>query len=376
MNIPLVDLGAQYRPLKDEVLARVAGVLDGMHLFLGPNVQALEEEFAALCQARHAIGVSDGTAALQLALMASGVQPGDEVITVAHTFIATAEAIVLAGAVPVFVDIDPLTYTMDVGQVEAHITRQTRAIIPVHLYGQPADMDPIMEVAERRNLCVIEDACQAHGARYKGRPVGGLGHAAAFSFYCSKNLGAYGEGGMLTTNDGHLAATLRMLRDHGSSERYRHELVGMNGRLDEIQAAVLRAKLPHLDAWNAARRAHAAAYGQMLADIAGIVPPHVAPYAEPAYHLYVVRAPRRDQLVDSLRAHGVGAAVHYPVPCHLQPALRPLGYSRGDLPATERAAGEVVSLPIYPELTAGQRATVVDALCAFYAGDAKLTHRA
>ncbi len=366
MSIPLVDLGAQYRPLKAEILSRVAEVLEGMQLFLGPNVQALEREFAAHAGTAYAVGVSDGTTALQIALMACGVGAGDEVITVAHTFVATAEAIVLVGARPVFVDIDPETYTIDVVGIEERITPRTRAIIPVHLYGQPADMDPIMELASRHGLCVIEDACQAHGARYKGRPAGSLGHMAAFSFYCSKNLGAYGEAGMLTTNDARLAERARMLRDHGSPERYRHELIGLNGRLDEIQAAILRVKLPHMPEWNSQRRSNAAHYSALLAGNEAVAVPREAGYAEHVYHLYVVRVPQRDELLAYLREQGVGAGIHYPVPCHLQPALRGLGYRKGDLPATEQAAAEVLSLPMYPELTAEQRERVVEAVEAFY----------
>lgn len=366
MIIPLVDLGVQYRPLKTEILSRVAEVLEGMQLFLGPNVQALEREFAEHAGTAYAVGVSDGTTALQIALMACGVGAGDEVITVAHTFVATAEAIVLVGARPVFVDIDPETYTIDVAGIEERITPRTRAIVPVHLYGQPADMDPLMELASRHGLCVVEDACQAHGARYKGRPVGSLGHMAAFSFYCSKNLGAYGEAGMLTTDDARLAERARMLRDHGSPERYRHELIGLNGRLDEIQAAILRVKLPHMPEWNSQRRSNAAHYGVLLAGNEAVAVPREAGYAEHVYHLYVVRVPQRDELLAYLRAQGIGAGIHYPVPCHLQPALRGLGYRKGDLPATEQAAAEVLSLPMYPELTAEQRERVVEAVEAFY----------
>lgn len=366
MNVPLVDLRAQYQPIKGEVLARISDVLEGMNLFLGANVQAFEGEFAAWNGVEHAVAVSDGTAALQLALMACGIGAHDEVITVAHTFVATPEAIALVGARPVFVDIDPRTYTIDPAQIERHITARTRAILPVHLYGQPADMDPILELARRRGLWVIEDACQAHGARYKGRPVGGLGHLAAYSFYYSKNLGAYGECGMVTTNDAQLAQRVRLLRDHGSPSRYRHDLIGMNGRPDELQAAVLRVKLPHLERWNAQRRAHAARYGELLAAVPAITPPHVADYAEHVFHLYVVRAPQRDALVDYLHRRGVSAGIHYPVPCHLQPSMSALGYRPGDLPATEQAAREVLSLPMYAELTAEQQAYVAGCLHDFY----------
>jgi dTDP-4-amino-4,6-dideoxygalactose transaminase len=366
MDIPLVDLKAQYQPLKDDILNRVQEILEGMHLFLGPNVQAFEKEFAAFCGVDCAVGVSDGTTALQLALMACGVEIGDEVVTVSHTFVATAEAIALVGAKPVFVDIDPRTYTIDATQIEERITPRTRAIIPVHLYGQSADMDPIMEIAERCDLWVVEDACQAHGARYKGRRTGGLGHLAAYSFYFSKNLGAYGEGGMVTTDDAELAQKVRMLRDHGSPERYHHEIVGLNGRLDEIQAAVLRAKLPFLDDWNARRRASAAHYAELLAGIDGVIVPEIAAYAEHVFHLYVARVPQRDALRVHLRERGVGSGVHYPIPCHLQKAFQGLGYMAGDLPVTERIVGEIISLPMYPELAAEQRRYVVDAIREFY----------
>jgi dTDP-4-amino-4,6-dideoxygalactose transaminase len=366
MNVPLVDLHAQYEPLQKDILDRITEILQGMRLFLGPNVQALEQEFTAYAETEHAIGVSDGTAALQLALMACDIGAGDEVITVSHTFIATAEAIALVGAKPVFVDIDPDTYTIDSEQIEAVITPRTRAIIPVHLYGQSADMDPVNEIAERKGLWVIEDACQAHGARYKGRRVGGLGHIAAYSFYFSKNLGAYGEAGLLTTNDDNLAQKLRMLRDHGSQERYHHELIGMNARLDEIQASVLRTKLPHLDEWNAQRRTHATHYMELLADLREATPPSAQDYAEHVYHLFVVRVPNRDELREHLQKQGVGTGIHYPIPCHLQPAFQSLGYRNGDLPVTEQIVNEIISLPMYAELTPAQRIYVVDMMRDFY----------
>lgn len=365
MNIPLVDLRKQYTPLKDDILGRIAHILDGMHLFLGENVQGLEREFASLCQARHGIGVSDGTAALHLSLRAMGVGPGDEVITVSHTFIATAEAIALTGATPVFVDIDPVTYLMDVTQVESRITPRTRVILPVHLYGQTADVDPLLELAARRGLQVLEDACQAHGATYKGRRAGSLGHAAGFSFYFSKNLGAYGEGGFVSTNDDELAHRLRMLRDHGSERRYYHDLIGFNGRLDEIQAAVLRAKLPHLEDWNEQRRAHARRYAELLQG-APVTTPVEAPGNRHVYHLYVIRAPERDALQAWLKERGVASGIHYPVPIHLQPAFRSLGYQAGDLPVTERVVGEILSLPMYAELADEQIAYVADSIKAFY----------
>lgn len=366
MKVPLVDLKAQYQPLKDEILGQIADILDGMYLFLGANVQAFEKEFAAYSEVNHAIGVSEGTTALHLALRACGVKPGDEVITVSHTFIATAEAIALVGAKPVFVDVDPDTYNMDVEQIEARLTPRTRAVIPVHLYGQPANMDSIMEIARLHNLYVIEDACQAHGARYKGRRTGGLGHLAAYSFYFSKNLGAYGEAGMVTTNDDQLAQRVRLLRDHGSPQRYTHELIGLNARLDEIQAAVLRSKLPYLDSWNEQRRANAACYAELLSDLPQITLPYVAEQAEHVFHLYVAKVPQRDALLAYLHESGVGAGIHYPIPCHLQPAFAHLQYKQGDLPVTEQLASRIISLPLYPEMTTEQCEYVVATLKSFY----------
>lgn len=367
MNIPLVDLRAQYLPLKDEISAGMEQALEGMRLFLGPNVQAFEKEFAEFCGVKHGIGVSDGTAALHIILRALGVGPGDEVITVSHTFIATVEAIVLAGARPVFVDVDPFTYLMDVGQIEARITAATKVIMPVHLYGQTADMDPILEIASRHGLKVVEDACQAHGAEYRGRRAGSLGDAAAFSFYFSKNLGAYGEGGFITTNDDELARKVRMIRDHGSERRYYHEQIGWNGRLDELQAVVLRAKLPHLAAWNEARRDHAARYDELLAGLPAHTP-RVCPENLPVYHLYVIRVPDRDALQAYLKERGVFTGIHYPVPVHLQAALANLGYQAGDLPATEEVAQDILSLPMYPELTDEQIAIVAGTVRAFFDG--------
>jgi dTDP-4-amino-4,6-dideoxygalactose transaminase len=365
MTIPLVNLRKQYAPLKDEILPGIEKVLEGMQLFLGENVQALEKEFAHFCGAEYGVGVSDGTAALQIILMAMNIGPGDEVITVSHTFIATAEAILLTGAKPVFVDIDPETYLMDVSQVEAAITPRTKAILPVHLYGQLVEMKPLMELAAKYHLRVIEDACQAHGAKSNGSKAGSLGDAAAFSFYYSKNLGAYGEGGFITTNDPELYNRVRMIRDHGSERRYYHDLVGMNARLDEIQAVVLRAKLPHLEKWNQLRLAHAHLYNQLLRG---------APAATPVeregnthiYHLYVVRVPRRDELQAWLKERGIFTGIHYPVPNHLQPALKFLGYQEGDLPATEQAVKEIISLPMFAELTDEEIGTVVNSVKEFY----------
>jgi dTDP-4-amino-4,6-dideoxygalactose transaminase len=352
-QIPLVDLKVTFEPLKEQIFSAWEQTLGGMRLFLGPNVQTFEQEFAAYCGAKHAIGVSDGTNAVHLALRACGVGPGDEVITVSYTFIATTEAILLAGATPVFVDIDSLTYNMDVSQIESRITPRTRAILPVHLYGQCADMDPILEIARRHNLYAIEDACQAHGAEHKGAKAGSLGDIAAFSFYFTKNLGAYGEGGIVTTNDDALAKKVRMLRDHGSEQRYYHEFLGWNARLDELQAAVLRVKLPHLDEWNAGRRQAAQVYTQILEPL-GFVLPYEAPNNRHVYHLYVIRCPFRDGLRQHLTDNNVGTGIHYPVPNHLQNSFKEFGYTPGSLPVTESVCLDILSLPMYAGIQPAQ----------------------
>jgi dTDP-4-amino-4,6-dideoxygalactose transaminase len=290
-----------------------------------------------------------------------GIGPGDEVITVSHTFIATAEAILLAGAKPVFVDIDPASYLMDVSQVEARITPKTKAILPVHLYGQTADMDPLLEIGQRHNLKVVEDACQAHGAEYKGRRAGSLGDAAGFSFYYSKNLGAYGEGGFITTADPKLADKIRKIRDHGSGARYHHDLIGLNGRLDEIQAVVLRAKLPHLATWNERRRKHAQLYSKLLSGSLVTTPVERADSC-PVYHLYVIQTPNRDELQTSLNSCGVFTGIHYPIPIHLQACAGFLGYQKGDLPVSEEVSSQILSLPMYAELEDEQIEYVANAI--------------
>jgi dTDP-4-amino-4,6-dideoxygalactose transaminase len=350
MNVPFVDLKMQYAPLKDEILSGISKVLDGMQLFLGENVQSLEKEFSKFCGAEFGIGVCDGTAALQILLRAMDIGPGDEVITPSHTFIATAEAILLTGAKPVFVDIDPETCLMDVSQIESSITPQTRAILPVHLYGQTVDMDPLLEIARKHNLRVIEDTCQSHGAEYKGRKAGSMGDGGAFSFYFSKNLGAYGEGGFITTNDPEIARKVRMLRDHGSGVRYHHDMIGFNGRLDEIQAVVLRAKLPHLADWNNQRRAHAARYNQLLQGLPLKTPVELAGNCH-IYHLYVIQTAYRDELQAYLKERGIFTGIHYPVPIHLQRAVEFLGNKPGSLPVTEHTTSEILSLPMFAELT-------------------------
>jgi len=345
-----VDLKAQYRAIAEEVDCAIADVLSNADFILGEAVNAFEDEFAQYCGARFAVGVDSGTSAIELALRAYDVGPGDEVITAANTFIASALAISYTGATPVLVDVDPQTYTIDVPVLESAITDRTRVIIPVHLYGQPADMDPILEISQHYGLAVIEDACQAHGARYKGRRVGSLGHAAAFSFYPTKNLGACGDGGMVVSNDEGVASSIRMMRNYGQREKYHHVLRGYNHRLDTLQAAVLRVKLKHLDAWNAARRQHAQAYGELLAH-SPVVLPTEADYAESIYHLYVIRAKDRDGLRSHLHEKGISTGIHYPVPIHLQEAYRDLGYDKGSFPITEEYAEQILSLPMYAELT-------------------------
>ena len=359
--IPLVDLHRQYLSIKSDIDAAVARVLESSQFVLGPEVEGFEREFARHSGTAEGVAVSSGTSALHLALLAAGIEPGDEVITVPFTFVATAAAICYTGAKPVFVDINHNTFTIDVTKIEAAITKRTKAILPVHLYGQPADMDPILEIAARHNLAVIEDACQAHGAFYKSRPVGSLGDAGCFSFYPGKNLGAYGEGGILVTNRTEIARKARMLRDWGQERKYHHVLKGFNYRMEGFQGAILRVKLRHLDQWTEARRSHAAVYGELLGESSVLVPQQ-APYAHHVYHVYAVRHSDRDSLARTLHAHGVGTGIHYPVPVHLQPAYADLGHRVGDFPEAERAANEVLSLPMYPELTRTQIETVCAAV--------------
>lgn len=359
--IPFVDLQAQYRSIKEEVDAAIGRVLENASFVLGREVASFEDSFAEYTGARFCVGVSNGTAAIQLALMACGIGAGDEVIVPANTFFATAEAVSTAGATPVFVDADPVSYTIDVRQIESRITPRTRAVIPVHLYGQPADLDPILEIAARRNLIVIEDAAQAHGALYEGRRVGTFGSAACFSFYPGKNLGAYGEGGAVVTGDEEIARAVRRLRDHGSERKYHHDVIGYNFRLEGIQGAVLSVKLPFLDSWNALRREHAAAYNKLLAG-ADLMLPQEMSYARHVYHLYVVQAEERDELQKDLAEAGVQTGIHYPVPIHLQPAYAFLGYGRGSFPVTEGQASRVLSLPMFPELTDEQISIVAKSI--------------
>jgi dTDP-4-amino-4,6-dideoxygalactose transaminase len=372
--IPYADLRAQYRSIKGEIDEAVLRVLDSAQYVLGPEVTAFEQEFSAYCGAADTVAVNSGTSALHLALLAAGVGPGDEVITVPFTFVATVSAIVYTGATPVFVDVEPEYLTMDPAAIERVITPRTKAIVPVHLYGQPADMDPILAVARRRNLVVIEDAAQAHGADYQGRRCGSIGDIAAFSFYPGKNLGAYGEGGAAVTSNPAFARTMRMLRDWGAEKKYEHRLKGFNYRMDGVQGAILRVKLRHLERWTEARRSHAARYDARLADT-GIPTPRVRPGSTHVYHVYTVRIPDRgirdrDSHAAALREQGIQTGIHYPIPVHLQPAHADLGYRPGSFPHAERASSEVLSLPMFPELTEAQIDTVVAAMRALVAPQA------
>lgn len=351
--IPFLDLKAQYNSIKDEIDNAVLKVLNSTQFALGDEVFAFEKEFAAYCSADEGIAVNTGTSALHLALLAAGIGPGDEVITTPFTFVATVAAIDYTGAKAVFVDIDPVSYTLDVTKIEQAITERTKAILPVHLYGQSADMDSIMEIAQRHNLTVIEDAAQAHRAEYKGRRVGSIGDIGCFSFYPGKNLGAYGEGGIIVTSNPDYARTMRMLRDWGQERRYHHVLKGFNYRMDGIQGAVLRVKLRYLDQWTEARRRHAALYDELLAD-SGLKTPVAMPYSHHVYHVYVVRSLQRDTLQQNLNEQEIQTGIHYPIPVHLQPAYADLGYKRGDFPHAEAAANQVLSLPMYAELSPEQ----------------------
>jgi dTDP-4-amino-4,6-dideoxygalactose transaminase len=364
MNVPFVDLKAQYHALAQQVDQAMNRVLESSAFILGEDVTLFENEFAAYCQVAHCVGLDNGTSALELALRAGDIGPGDEVITAANTFIATASAIAFTDATPVLVDIDPRTYNLDILAVERALSSRTRAIIPVHLYGQPADMDPLLDLAQRKDLLLIEDACQAHGATYKGRRVGSLGDIACFSFYPAKNLGAYGDGGALVTNDAAIAEKIRMLRNYGQTAKYHHKFIAYNRRLDTLQAAILRIKLRYLDDWNARRAEHARLYDKLLANAPVTIPP-IAGAVSHVYHLYVIRVQNRDALRAHLAQHGIASGIHYPVPIHLQEAYRHLGYGRGSFPITEKVADDILSLPMYPELTVEQITYVAEAVTEF-----------
>lgn len=362
--IPAFELKKQYEMLRPELDEIVKRILAGGSYILGEEVAAFEKEFAEYCQASHAVGVASGTDSLQLALMACGVSAGDEVVAPSHTAVATIAAIEMTGARPVLVDIDLSRYTLDPARIAKAITPKTRAIIPVHLYGCPADMDSILEIAREKNLFVIEDASQAHGATIAGRRVGSLGHIAAFSFYPTKNLGAFGDGGAVVTNDPRLAEKVHLLRQYGWKERYISQVKGLNSRLDELQAGILRVKLRRLEEWNQRRRHLASLYVDLLSDSDLTLPPQ-PPDLEPVFHQFVVRHPRRDALREHLKSQGIHTLVHYPVPVHLQPAYADLGLGRGSLPNSEQAADEVLSLPLYPELTEDQVGRVANACLSF-----------
>jgi dTDP-4-amino-4,6-dideoxygalactose transaminase len=383
MKIPFLDLKAQYKQIEHEVVPLVTEAMENGMFIGGPNVEGFEEEFAEFCNTKYCIGVNSGTDALRFALMASGVGPGHEVITVSNTFIATTEAISQVGATPVFVDIDQYTCNMDPNKLNEFLEREcsfdqstnqlinqstrspVKAIIPVHLYGQMADMDPMMELARKKGLLIIEDACQAHGAKYKNKAAGSMGAAGCFSFYPGKNLGAYGEGGAVVTQDEKMANEIRMIRDHGQNKKYFHTMEGYNGRLDAIQAAVLRVKLKRLADWNRSRNDNASYYNELLADVPGIEFAKVADFAGSVYHLYVIMLDDRDALQQFLGDKGIATGLHYPLPLHMQKAYEHLGYKEGDFPITERVAKRLLSLPMYPELTRAQIRYVTDSILEF-----------
>lgn len=371
-SIPIIDLKAQLARIRPEIEEAVARVLSSTAYVQGEDVRLLEREFAEFCGAGHACAVANGTDALHLALRAYGIGPGDEVVTVADTFIATGEAILLVGAKPVFVDVDPATHTMDPARLEAAITPRTKLVLPVHLYGHPADMTAIGEVARRHGLPVLEDAAQAHGAEWRGRRAGALGHAACFSFYPTKNLGAYGDAGMVTSSDESFVARVRQVANHGAgTHRYDNVVLGTNSRLDTLQAAILRVKLRHLERWNTERAQRAAAYSRALEGAPGVVVPREREGARSAWHLYTVRAPERDALAEHLRSRGIGTAIHYPRPIHLQGSMASAGGRAGDLPVSEQLSREVLCLPLYPELPLEDVARVAGEVRAFRGATAR-----
>ena len=353
-KIPLVDLKAQYATIREEIDGAIADVIENTAFIGGKVVQDFEAAFAKYCEAEHCIAVSNGTDALFLALKGLGIGPGDEIITVVNTFIATSEAISRTGATIRFVDIDPITRTMDINGLEKAISEKTKAILPVHLYGHPAEMDAITQIAKMHDLFVIEDAAQAHGARYKGRRIGSIGKAACFSFYPGKNLGAFGDAGAVVTNDAKFAENVVRLRNHGRLTKYEHHIEGYNHRCDGLQAAILNVKLRHLDDWSALRRAHAQRYNALLAEVPQVKTPCDSEHVEAVYHLYVVEVPERDRVLAALHEKGIGAGIHYPVPLHLQPAYAEMKFASGSFPEAERSAANILSLPLFPELTEEQ----------------------
>lgn len=367
MRVPFLDLPAQFAAIREDAMAEIESVLAKSNFILGEPVARFEKAFAAFCECPHAVGVASGLDAIKLSLRALGIGPGDEVVTAANTFIATTLAISAVGATPVLVDCDPVTYNLDARALESALTARTKAILPVHLYGLPADMDPILAIARRRGLHIVEDASQAHGARYRGRRVGSFGNVNAFSLYPGKNLGALGDGGIITTRSAELAERIAVLRNYGSKTKYYHDVKGENSRLDTLHAAVLSVKLRRLDEWNASRRRHAAQYTEQLRGAGDIVTPTTPDYAEPVFHLYVIRTSRREALMKHLEARGVGTIIHYPVPLHLQKAYADAGWKRGQFPVSEKYANEVLSLPMFPELTPAQIEWVTNSIREFFA---------
>jgi len=365
MKIPFLDLKTQYKQIEHEVLPMITAAMANGAFIGGEQVSCFEEEFAKFCDSNYCVGVNSGTDALRFALMAIGVGPGDEVITVPNTFIATTEAISQAGAKPVFVDVYPDTCNMDVSKIEEKFSKNTKAIIPVHLYGQPADMDQVQKIAQENGIGVLEDACQAHGAIYKNKKAGSMGAVGCFSFYPGKNLGAFGEGGAIVTQDEAIAQKIRMIRDHGQRKKYFHDLEGYNGRLDAIQAGVLRIKLKRLDDWNKLRRQNAAYYTELLSEVPSVTLPVEAKFAGSVYHLYVILIDDRDGLQNHLNSKGVASGLHYPLPLHLQKAYDHLGYNKGDFPIAENIADRLLSLPMFPELTREQIEYVVESIKEF-----------
>jgi dTDP-4-amino-4,6-dideoxygalactose transaminase len=372
MKVPLLDLQAQYATICNEIQPAVNEVLESQRFILGPQVEAFEQEIAALCGTGFAIGVSSGTDALLISLMAAQIGWDDEVITTPYTFFATAGSIARTGAVPVFVDIDPQTYNINPALIEEKITEKTKAIMPVHLYGQCADMQPILEVARKHNLIVIEDAAQAIGSEYGGMAdgkrckAGNMGDFGCFSFFPSKNLGAFGDGGLVVSNNAELALRVKQLRTHGGKDKYHNDMVGMNGRLDALQAAILRVKLKHLEGWSAGRREHAAYYNQAFAEVEQVQTPYCVPGGTHIYNQYIIRVPKRDELQSFLREQEIGNAIYYPIPLHLQECFDSLGYKVGDFPEAEKAAQETIALPVYPELTREQQDFVIETIQKFY----------
>ena len=365
MTVPLLDLKAQFNEIRDEVREAIDAVIESQHFILGPTVAAFEQSVASHCGVAHAVGVSSGTDAILVSLMAMGIAPGDEVITTPYTFFSTAGCVSRLCARPVFVDIDPRTFNVDPAKIEGAVTERTRAILPVHLFGQCAEMDPILEIARKHRLRVIEDAAQAIGSKYRGRDAGSMGDLGCFSFFPSKNLGGFGDGGMVVTNDAELAERVRMLRAHGSKPKYYHGMIGGNFRLDALQAAILQVKLRHLDSWTEGRRQNAALYDELLADLP-VVTPHIEPCNVSIYNQYVIRVEERDSLRSFLKENGVGTEIYYPLPLHMQKCYEHLGYRQGDFPEAEKAAASSVAIPVYPELTEEQQRYVADQIRAFF----------